>query len=268
MTPEPAQRPAGDSCVHESSFLKAELFLKHYAGRVPQRSGLPRVLEVGAKSYGGQDTYRSLFPSDRYAYTGLDVEPGTNVDLVPADGYVWTEIGNESFELCISGQTFEHNPFFWVTFAEIARVLVPGGYACIIAPGAGQVHRYPYDCWRFYPDSWASLCALTGMTLVESYFESDDTAFVVPGGAWRDSALIMRKPVLDRVAAEALNERLAGIVAPYKGRPFSMPEGGTEKGPCFADYEDEVRRRHGTGTLKEIGRRLQGRPKVRLMKVR
>lgn len=254
--------------MHESSFLKAELFLKHYAGQLPVSAGLPRVLEVGAKSYSDQDTYRSLFPAERFAYTGLDVEAGKNVDLVPADGYVWTEIADGSFELAISGQTFEHNPFFWVTFAEIARVLAPGGYAFIIAPGAGQVHRYPYDCWRFYPDSWASLCALTGMTLIESYFESDDTAFVVPGGGWRDSAVIVRKPVLDTTGARAFNERLAEIVAPFKGRPFAMPVEERAQGPCFSDYEAEVRRRHGSGMIKAIGRRLQGRPKSRLMKQR
>ena len=33
-----------------------------------------------------------------------------------------------------------------------SRVLVPGGLACIIAPGAQGVHRFPVDCWRFYPD--------------------------------------------------------------------------------------------------------------------
>lgn len=252
--------------MHASSLLKAELFLKHYAGKLPAGVARPRVLEVGAKSYNDHDTYRSLFPSERYAYTGLDVEPGGNVDLVPADGYVWTEIGNEAFELCISGQTFEHNPFFWVTFSEIARVLVPGGYACIIAPGAGQVHRFPYDCWRFYPDSWASLCALTGMTLVESYFESDDTAFVVPGGKWRDSALIMQRPVLSAAGTQSFYARLAEIVTPFRGRPFTMPSPAGGKGSCFTDYEARVRAQYGTGAFKAIGERLQGRRKTRLLK--
>lgn len=33
---------------------------------------------------------------------------GPNVDLVPKDIYYWEEITDESFDLVISGQVFEH----------------------------------------------------------------------------------------------------------------------------------------------------------------
>jgi SAM-dependent methyltransferase len=218
--------------MHLSSLLKARLFVETYAGRGPAAAGRRRVLEVGSKSYDAQQTYRPLFPPEAFDYVGLDVEPGPNVDVVPAAGYVWDEIGDDSFDLCVSGQTFEHNPFFWVTFGEIGRILKPGGHAFICAPGAGSVHRFPYDCWRFYPDAWRALAALTGLELVESWFESDAAAEAMPGGMWRDSCAIVRKPAGD---AAALNDRLRALAAPHRGRGFALPD-LPPPGPAFGAY--------------------------------
>lgn len=245
--------------MHAASRLKAEYFLKHYGESLPGTDGRHEVLEIGSRSYESQDTYKPLFPSERFNYTGLDIEEGPNVDLVPAHNFLWNEIPDDTYDLCISGQTFEHNPFFWVTFAEIARVLTPGGFVCIIAPGAGPVHRYPFDCWRFYPDSWRSLCLLTGMILVEDYFEQDDMASVVPGGKWRDSAVIARKPVLEGVERDAFYAQLKKIVAPISEISFSDIRMPDNIGPCFSDYENSMLARYRTGSLKGITRHLFGR---------
>ena len=43
---------------------------------------------------------------------------------------------------------------FWVTFAEMARVVKAGGFVYISVPVNGPVHRHPMDCWRFYPDAY------------------------------------------------------------------------------------------------------------------
>jgi len=253
--------------MHVSSRLKAEAFLAHYGGEIPHADGVRRVLDIGAKSYGGHgadDTYRPLF-DDRFRYVGMDIEAGDNVDLVQGEGYLWPAIPNQSFDLCISGQTFEHNPFFWITTAEIARVLSPGGLALIIAPGASLVHRFPYDCWRFYPDAWAALCAMTGLELVESYFESDATAFVVPGGNWRDSVMVARKPVLGAAESQAFHARLDAITAPFRDRAFSIGN-GAKSGPCFQAYERSVFETYGRGHAKALKFAIQGRPKARLFR--
>jgi SAM-dependent methyltransferase len=248
--------------------MKAEFFLKHYGGQLPRRNGRCRVLDVGSKAYGGEgptDTYRSLFPDQDYEYVGLDIEPGPNVDLVPKTAFGWDEIPDGSFDLCISGQTFEHNPFFWATFADLARILSPNGFMLIIAPGSGLVHKFPHDCWRFYPDAWAALCTMTGMDLVESYFESDETAFVAPGGGWRDSVAVAKKPDLGPAESAALAERLRAIIAPYKHFPLKM-EVREAIGPCFADYEQNVFARYGRKRLKALKWKLRGRPQVRLLR--
>ena len=61
------------------------------------------------------------------------------------------------YDALISGQAFEHVKFFWLTWMEMVRTLKPGGFIFLIAPSRGPEHRYPVDCWRFYPDSYRAL---------------------------------------------------------------------------------------------------------------
>ena len=110
--------------------------------------------------------------------------------------------------------------------------------------------------------SW--LCLLTDMVLVEDYFEQDDIASVVPGGKWRDSAVIAKKPVLDDIARDAFYEQLRKIVAPFSKMTFSDIQTPDSIGPCFADYENSMLEKYRSGLLKKIVRNLFGRrlPKV------
>jgi SAM-dependent methyltransferase len=251
--------------MHYSSFLKADLFVKNYVSHLLDGDRKVSVIEVGSKSYEEQDTFKSLFADLRYDYTGLDVEPGANVDIVPTSGYVWSELTDNSYDVALSGQTFEHNPFFWVTFCEMARILKPGGFLFVIAPGGGPVHRYPYDCWRFYPDSWGALCALSGMYLVETYFEKDFTASRVSGGIWRDSSVIAMKPKLSGTELSAFNERLRVIAVPFGDLDFELAENGNgEKiGAAFKEYRKKVLAGSGknslAGQLKRLRRNLRGK---------
>lgn len=48
---------------------------------------------------------------------------------------------------------------FWVLFLDILRVLKPHGLFYLNVPSNGDFHRYPVDCWRFYPDSGNALVA-------------------------------------------------------------------------------------------------------------
>ncbi len=228
--------------MHQSSYAKMESFFRTYRDRFPGVDGMARVLEVGSKTYEGQTNYRGLVDDSREKYTGLDLEAGQNVDVVAKSGFVWPEFADDSFDVCISGQTFEHNPYFWVTMAEIARVLAPGGYVCIIAPGGGIVHRYPLDCWRFYPDSWAALCSLTGLEPVEVYFEPDDMASAVVDGEFRDSFLIARKPESE---SDAVKQRRRQLVEPFRDGFGPFDPVMQKEGPCIADYRKTVRRGRG-----------------------
>jgi SAM-dependent methyltransferase len=184
--------------------MKAEAFFDTYVQPIIQDGKKVRILDIGSKSYENQRSYADIFRVDNIEYVGLDLEEGKNVNLVPENSFIWNEIEKESFDFCISGQTFEHNPFFWITFAEVARVLKQDGKVIIIAPGRGDVHRFPVDCWRFYPDSWQALCTYTGLSVVESLFEDYDFNQLEKGANWCDSTLIASKPSLNNTNEEAI----------------------------------------------------------------
>lgn len=228
--------------MHESSYLKMEAFFQAYADQFGDGERF-RVLDVGSASINKGKTYRNVvqkYPAD---YVGLDMEAGENVDIVVPNPYCYTDVASESFDVVVSGQAFEHNPYFWPTFCEIARVLKQGGYCAIIAPSSGRVHRFPYDCWRYYPDSWVSLCVLAGMTHVETVFEPERNRDLVKGATWRDSMVVAQKPVFaDAAEADAFHARLAEFTAPFAGRSFEIPSIEVNKGRAFAMYQRSVAR--------------------------
>jgi SAM-dependent methyltransferase len=210
--------------VHAATIVKLRAFRDVYA----PAGG--RVLDVGSWST-GTISARDLFADDRYSYIGLDLQSGTNVDLVPADPYKWDELDRESFDFVVSSSTYEHNPYFWLTTAEIARVLKIGGYACIVTPSSGGVHRYPLDCWRLYPDATAALAGYVGLEAVESYTERPRFRKVTFGQRWRDHMSILHKP--DMADPEAFYAHLEAITL------TRMPNPGPaqQDGPAIELYE-------------------------------
>ena len=89
--------------------------------------------------------------------------------------------------MAISGQALEHVEFPWKTFGEIRRILKPGGLFCLIVPSSGEEHRYPVDCWRYYPDSMRALAKDSGLEVVEVF-----TDFGL--GNWQDTFAVFQKP--------------------------------------------------------------------------
>ena len=213
--------------MHQSSMLKVKAFLEVHAAKTEIDQPLT-VLDIGSASYGKPaHSYRSLTDAAGLIYTGLDMQEGNNVDIVPKNPIIYDEIERETFDLVISGQAFEHNPFFWATFCEVARVLKQGGHVMIIAPSAGAVHRFPFDCWRFYPDSWVALCALSGLELNEVIYDPDLKLTQVRGSQWGDSAVVATKPRFSSAEEEKLfYMRLELLTWPYRhmGNPVVAPE--------------------------------------------
>ncbi len=140
--------------MHKSSIKRIQWFIEQYLSVLPGDEKL-KVLDVG--SYDVNGSYRSLFPEDRFIYKGLDMAEGPNVDYFIKNPYHWPDLETDSFDVVISGQAFEHIEFFWITLAEMTRVLKKGGLMCIIVPRDIQEHRYPVDCYRFLTDGMVSL---------------------------------------------------------------------------------------------------------------
>lgn len=168
-----------------------EFFISEYSSIFNQKKNF--VLDFGSHDVNG--SYRPLFSSDSWNYTGLDLTSGPNVDLVTNDPYEWAEIEDEKFDLVISGQALEHCDFFWLIFLEIKRVLKPNGHACIIAPSSGPEHKYPVDCWRFYPDGMKALCNYSGLELIKAETEWNPPDYEDGSQIWKDTILVAKKPI-------------------------------------------------------------------------
>ena len=114
----------------------------------------------------------------------------------------------ESVDVVVSSSCFEHVEFFWLMFNEVLRVLKPDGLFYLNAPSNGEFHRYPVDCWRFYPDAAQALVnwgRRTGYNplLLESYTSAqrldiwnDHVAVFL-----KDAAMLDRYPqrILERI---------------------------------------------------------------------
>ena len=177
--------------MHQSSLDKMKNFSEKYL--FPFRSQNIRILDLGSQNIGG--SYRSIFSNPNWKYIGADLLEGENVDLVLKDPYKWNEIDSSEFDVVISGQAFEHIEFFWLTICEISRILKPGGFCCIIAPSSGHEHRYPVDCWRFYPDGFSALAHYGNLDVIESTTSWNEDNYTDGSNEWKDTILIAQKPL-------------------------------------------------------------------------
>lgn len=126
-----------------------------------------RVLDFGSGISPGQEwTHRDLLKGYDCTVRGTDVTAGPNVDVVMSKPYR-LPLRSDSVDVIITGSAFEHIPFFWASFLELARVLRPRGFIFLTAPSRGHVHT-AQDFWRYYPDAMRSLAAYSRLHLREA----------------------------------------------------------------------------------------------------
>lgn len=184
-----ASASAGGDDVHQSSMSRMERLVERYLEGL---RGQPlRVLDVG--SYDVNGTYRRLFDDAAWAYTGLDMASGPGVDVVIDQPYRWGQLRRDWFDIVVSGQTFEHIQFPWVTILEVQRVLRPDGLFFLVVPSSGPEHRFPIDCWRFYPDGLRSLAHWGDLDVLEATTYWNREGWSDDSDDWHDSVLVARK---------------------------------------------------------------------------
>jgi SAM-dependent methyltransferase len=171
-----------------------------------------RVADLGSQDVNG--SYRPLFARPGWRYVGIDLAAGENVDVVLSSPYR-VPLPTGAFDVVVSGQAFEHVEFFWLTWLEMARLIKPGGLILLIAPSRGPEHRYPVDCWRFYPDGYAALARYAGLELIEAGTDWAP-APEADSAPWGDTVGVFRKPkvlpVWQRLRS-ALKCRLSRLLA-------------------------------------------------------
>jgi SAM-dependent methyltransferase len=170
--------------LHVSSYEHMQRLVSKYL----DRDCALDALDIG--SYDVNGSYRTLFDSPKWRYTGVDLEKGPGVDVVLTSPYRFP-FASRSKDVIVSGQAFEHVEYFWMSWLEMIRVLKPGGLIFLIAPSRGPEHRYPQDCWRFYPDGYRALAKFGRCELVE--VTTDWEPHPDPGSApWGDTVGVFR----------------------------------------------------------------------------
>lgn len=178
--------------MHDSSYAKMAHFVEEYL-KDEQEDEL-QILDIGSMDVNG--SYKPLFDKSKWHYQGLDLAQGKNVNIIASSPYRWREVASASMDVVISGQALEHIEYFFLTVLEIERVLKPGGWLCLQVPSGGYEHRYPVDCWRFYPDGLRVLANFCRLHIIQCYAQwEDDPAFDLSSNTWHDAVLIARKPL-------------------------------------------------------------------------
>jgi SAM-dependent methyltransferase len=120
-----------------------------------------KILEVGSLDLNG--SIRSFFSSN-CEYTGVDLEIGKGVDLaVPGQ---LLDLSSRSFDLTLSCECFEHNPFWVETFINMLRMTKQGGLVIMSCACYGRAeHGTKNSCPQASPftvnQDWDYYCNLS-----------------------------------------------------------------------------------------------------------
>ncbi len=135
--------------MHPTAMKHADLFFRTYLADASAAT----VVDIGAQDVNG--SLKQVCPPG-CKYIGVDFIAGRNVDVVLDDPYS-LPFDDQSVDVVVSSSCLEHSEMFWLLFLEMLRILKPHGLLYLNAPSNGSFHRYPVDCWRFYPDSASAL---------------------------------------------------------------------------------------------------------------
>lgn len=202
--------------MHPSSYENMRHCLKrHVRGGYFDAHDAIRVADIGGGDYNG--SYRQLFDHPKFEYLAVDPEDTGDVEVLMTAPYQ-LPFADGTIDLVISGQMLEHCDAFWLVFAEMKRVLAADGVLVVIAPSEGPIHRYPVDCYRFYPDSFHALARLNGLQVVELIH--DDR------GPWNDLVGVFRHQ-----SAPSYSSAVRGGAAWSLGEQSNVGDGPWDEDP-------------------------------------
>lgn len=225
--------------MHQSAMYYGQRFFETYCNY--RNSGELTVVEIGSQDVNG--SLREACSSG-FHYIGLDFVEGKGVDIVIDDPYR-LPLEDASADIVVSSSCFEHSEFFWLVFLEVMRILKDDGIFYLNVPSNGFFHRWPVDCWRFYPDSGHALVNWARRngykpTLLESFIGQRSAGQVSEGGMWNDFVAIFVKNETHAVKyPERIIHLLQGYCNGYTNKQANILN-FNERGPDFSLIEEQA----------------------------
>jgi len=142
--------------MHYTALKSGEAFAQTYGG------SNKIAVDIGGQDVNG--SLRTFFTSLGMKFICVDMVEHPSVDVIVKPGDK-LPFDNASIDLIVSTSCFEHDPCFWLTFREMARIIKLDGFIYINAPTNGQYHCYPGDNWRFYSDAGQALAYWSGVQM-------------------------------------------------------------------------------------------------------
>ena len=177
--------------MHPSAFDLGKRFFETYCAD----RGVTTIVDIGSQNVNG--SLKDVCPQG-ISYIGVDFVAGEGVDVVLDQPYK-LPFEETSIDVIVCSSVFEHSQFFWVLYLEMLRILKPNGLLYLNVPSNGYIHRYPVDCWRFYPDAGQALVEWANYSgyksgLLESFIAGKSNE-AVPEGMWNDFVCVFIKEV-------------------------------------------------------------------------
>lgn len=127
--------------------------------KFPERFSNCSVLDIGSLDINGNNHH--LF--ENYLYTGVDIGPGPNVDVISKGHEFNTE---QRFDIVISSECFEHDMYYPETIKNAVRLTKPGGMFLFTCASTG---RSEHGTLRTRPKSSPHTSSVPGW---ENYYKN------------------------------------------------------------------------------------------------
>jgi SAM-dependent methyltransferase len=175
--------------MHPTAKQNCKEFYQAYHPDMLKQNSDYQIIEIGSQNVNG--SLRDVFPPG-IQYTGVDFVEGKGVDVILADPYV-LPFADNSADVILSSSVFEHSEMFWVLFLEIMRVLKPHGVFYLNVPSNGDIHKWPVDCWRLYPDAGKALVTWAKRNGINAGLLESYTSRQSVGDIWNDFVAVFVK---------------------------------------------------------------------------
>jgi SAM-dependent methyltransferase len=116
-----------------------------------------KILEIGSLNVNGS-LRANILKLKPVSYTGVDIVPGKDVDLICNVTNLLKTFRENSFEIVLATELLEH-VFSWKSaVSNIKALCKPNGYILITTRSPGfPYHCYPNDYWRYTVENFSQI---------------------------------------------------------------------------------------------------------------